>query len=176
VPEAQDLLDELSDDQLTLGTRVTALERATLDLPCHPNTIAALRSLDACLVDLGRVRDALAVLHMATISRSVLRAFMPEAPLVEYLRGVYAWLFAVVSAMNELFAEIVAMRPDWGSYRCRIETARNFHFHELEREIAADLESPREDGDLAMQRLGASVSALIQHARALENRLDQRLG
>lgn len=185
--EAQDLLDELCEDQLTLTMKLACLERTTLDLsrgrapagaPSHAApAAAALRSLEARVRDLGDVRDALAVLHLAAVSRTVQPAFLPDAPLAEYLRGAYAWLFAVVRALEHLALGLCAKEPDWATYRWRIEEAKNFHFDELEGDIAASLGAlaSRDRGvDAVVTQLAASVELVLEDARALEVRLDER--
>jgi hypothetical protein len=176
--EAQDLLDELCEDQLTLSMNLACLERATNDRPRDPASIAALLALEARVTELGLVRDALAVLQLATIARSVHPAFLPDAPLAEYLRGVYAWMHAVLRALDQLVAGIVAMRPDWATYRWRIEEANNFHFHELERAILGDLlvlfEQSGDEPSVA--QLADAFEALLAEAHALETGLDARFG
>ncbi len=185
--EAQDLLDELCEDQLTLTMKLACLERTTLDLsrgraPAGAAShaapaAAALRSLEARVRDLGDVRDALAVLHLAAVSRNVQPAFLPDAPLAEYLRGAYAWLFAVVRALEHLALGLCAKEPDWATYRWRIEEAKNFHFDELEGEIAASLgalASLDRGVDVVVTQLAAAVELVLEDARALEARLDER--
>lgn len=176
--EAQDLLDELCEDQLTLSMNLACLERATHDHPRDPSSLAALASLDARVKDLGNVRDALAVLQLATVSRGVQRAFLPDAPLADYLRGVYAWMHSVLRALDQLVAGIVAMHPDWAMYRWRIEEANNFHFDELEGAIRGNLLALfEESGDeLAVAQLSEAFDGLLAQARALETRLEERFG
>ena len=174
--EAQDLLDELCEDQLTLSMNLACLERATLDRPRDASSSAALGTLDARVRDLGNVRDALAVLQLSTVSRSVHRAFLPDAPRADYLQGTYAWMFAVLRALDHLVAGIRVKHPDWASYRCRIEEAKNFHFDELECAIRKELASLLvESGDEdAVSQLTRSFDALLGHARMLERQLDER--
>ena len=176
--EAQDLLDELREDQLTLSMKLASLERATGERPRDPATIAALRTLDARLEDVATLRDVLAVLEVAAVPRAVQRAFLPDAPLADYLRGVYAWMFVVVRALEQLVTGLRVMQPDWASYRRSIEEARNFHFDELEDAIIDDLATLfGEGGDRdAVTELTASFEVLLACARALEVRLDERFG
>lgn len=176
--EAQDLLDELGEDHLTLSVKLACLERATGDRPRDPATMAALDTLDARLGDLARVRDVLGLLQLAAGPRGVHRAFLPDAPLAEYLRGVYAWMFAVVRALEQLVAGLRVMQPDWATYRWRIEEAKNFHFDELEDAILDELATlVAESGDPdAVTELTASFEVLITCARQLEVRLDERFG
>ena len=104
-------------------------------------------------------------------------AFLPDAPLAEYLRGAYAWLFAVVRALEHLALGLCAKEPDWATYRWRIEEAKNFHFDELEGEIAASLgalASLDRGVDVVVTQLAAAVELVLEDARALEARLDER--
>lgn len=187
--EAQDLLDELCEDQATLTMKLACLERTTFDLaregaragapPHSARAVGVIRSLEARVRELGDVREALAVLHLAAVSRSVQPAFLPDAPLAEYLRGAYAWLFAVVRALEHLALGLRAKEPDWATYRWRVEEAKNFHFDELEAEIAislAALESRDRGVDAAVTQLAAAVELVLEDARALEVRLDARFG
>jgi hypothetical protein len=176
--EAQELLDELCEDQLTLSMNLACLERAAQNRPRDPSTRAALQSLDARIVELGNVRDALAVLQLCTISKSVQRAFLPNAPLADYVRGAYAWMHAVLRALDQLVAGLCTMQPDWASYRWRVEEAKNFHFDELEEAIEEDLvQLLSESGDEeAVGQLAAAFEAALAEARILEERLDQRFG
>ena len=137
-----------------------------------------MRSLDARLEDMATLRDVLAVLQLAAAPRTVQRAFLPDAPLAEYLRGVYAWMFAVVRALEQLVTGLRVMQPDWASYRWRIEEAKNFHFDELEDAIIDDLATLfGEGGDRdAVTELTASFEVLVACARELEVRLDERFG
>lgn len=176
--EAQDLLDELAEDQLMLSMNLTCLERIAQSRPRDVSTLAALRCLDERIADLMNMRDALAVMHLSTIAKSVHRAFLPDAPLADYVRGVYAWLHAVVRALDTLSHGLQVMQADWASYRWRIEEAKNFHFDELEEAIRADLESLLvESGDEeAVGQLAASFEGLLDEARVLEAKLDERFG
>jgi hypothetical protein len=177
--EAQDLLDELAEDQLTLSLSLTRLSAADPDRRPQedPSIRASFNTMDARVEDLANVRDALAILHNKTIARSVHRAFMPDAPLAEYLRGIYAWTHAVVRALDELSVELLRLAPNWESYRWRIEEAQNFHFDELEESIDEDLATLFEEGDEeSVAELAASFDELLDRARTLQQNLNERFG
>lgn len=175
--EAQELLDELAEDQLTLSLSLARLSTGVDRRPDDASIRAAFATLDARVSDLASVKDALAALHVRTISTSVHRAFMPDAPLAEYLRGVYAWTHAVVRALDELSIELLRSQPDWGSYRWRIEEAQNFHFDELEESIDEDLATLFEEGDEErVAELAASFDELLDRAHVLEVNLTERFG
>lgn len=176
--EAQELLDELSEDQLTLSMNLACLERATCERPRDPATIAALRTLDARLEDLATMREVLATLQQTAAPRSVQKAFLPDTPLADYLRGIYAWLLAVVRALEHLVAGLRKMQPDWALYRWRIEEGKNFHFDELAEPIIEELATLfAEVGDPdAVTDLAVSFDVLFTCARELEVRLDRRFG
>jgi hypothetical protein len=199
--DAEAVLDELDEDQLALSMRIAGLERAGVIGSKDEATRNALRPLHDRLGDLIDVCDALAALQRSAIAQSVHRAFLPDAPLAEYVRGVYAWMHAVVRALEELvfgvrrgerktkpmdlFAPDEPNEPDWATYRWRIEEAKNFHFHELERAIRIDLAQLLEDldddhnVDLTRQPSPNPIDSLIAafddvlgKARALEKQLD----
>src|SRR5688572_5578837 len=186
--DAQDLLDELCEDQLNLSMGLACLERAIEDAPRDHSARAALRSLDARLQDLIALRDALAEVHLLTIDPRLQRLFVPEAPLSDYLRGIYAWTHAVVRALDQLAAGLRKLQPDWATLRWRLEEAKNFHFDDLEESIRGDitalaivasrgvLESargPKGSAPPAIGDLGSAVGALFAAAHTLEESLDQ---
>lgn len=200
--DAEAVLDELDEDLLVLNMRIAGLECARELGSKDQATQTALRPLHDCLGDLIAVCDALAALQRAATVRGGQRAFLPNAPLADYLRGVYAWMHAVVRALEELVFGVrrgerktkpmdlgtpdEPNEPDWGAYRWRIEEAKNFHFDELEVDIRIDLADLLEDledhheidlaGPPSPNPIGAlieSFGVLLGRARALESRLDR---
>jgi hypothetical protein len=189
--DAQDLLDELCEDQLNLSMGLACLEKAIEDGPRDTSARAALRSLDARVQDLFALRDALARVHALTVDPRLQRLFVPDAPLADYLRGIYAWTHAVVRALDQLAQNLKKLQPDWATVRWRLEEAKNFHFDDLEESIRADitalaivahrgvLESacgPKGSAPPAIGDLSSAVGALFAAAHALEERLDERFG
>jgi hypothetical protein len=173
------VLDELGEDHLTLSVNLACLDRARYECDTEDRcAAAALRSIDRRLTDLAYVRDALAGVQLAAATRSVQRAFLPDAPLADYVRGVYAWMHAVVRAFDRLVSELAEKNPSWPKYRARIEEAKNFHFDELGGAIRADLASLRlESGDdEAVRLLRKAFEGLLNEAVALEATLDDGLG
>jgi hypothetical protein len=187
--DAQDLLDELCEDQLTLSMNLARLEESVAAAPRDASVSAALRTVDARVADLGALRDALARVQLATVDPRLQRLVVPESPLADYLRGVYAWGHAVVRALEQLAVSLqpkgaLRARPDWATLRWRIEEAKNFHFDELHEPIRADLlaftilaqggafgaDRPR------IEELEYAVERLLSTARALEEHLDERFG
>jgi hypothetical protein len=187
--DAQDLLDELCEDQLTLSANLARLQESAASAPRDASAAAALRTLDARLLDLGALRDALARVQLATVDTRLQRLVVPESPLADYLRGIYAWAHAVVRALEHLASSLQPRspqrsQPDWALLRWRIEEAKNFHFDELHEPIRADLlaftiiahggsfgaDHPR------IEELQYAVERLISTAVALEEHLDERFG
>lgn len=158
--EAEDLIAELCEDQLILSTRVTGLGRTS-----RANAQALGAGFRARVSELARVRDALAALLLTTDSVRVHRAFLPEAPLAEYLRGAFAWTLTVVRALERFAVSLLASQPDRSTLYARLEAARNFHFDELEPDIRDDLGSLRAD---AAKPLTAAFDVLLDAARRLE--------
>ena len=187
--DAQDLLDELCEDQLTMTMSLARLMESVASAPRDVSVAAALRTLDARLADLGALRDALARVHLATVDTRLQRLVVPESPLADYLRGIYAWGDAVVRALEHLASSLqpespLRAHPDWALLRWRIEEAKNLHFDELHEPIRADLlaftiianggsfgaDHPR------INELEYAVERLISTAVALEEHLDERFG
>ena len=181
--DAQELLDELCEDQLTLSVSLTCLEEAIGEAPRDASARAALRTLGSRLVDLADLREALAQVLQSTVDRRIQRLVVPEAPLADYLRGLYAWAHAVVRALDQLAVSLKTLQPDWALLRWRIEEARNFHFDELFTAIRADIQalSTANGGSSApnvaeVDGLRIAVERLFGVATSLEEKLDQRFG
>lgn len=182
--DAQDLLDELCEDQLTLSVNLSCLEESAALAPRDVSARAALGTLEARLADLGGLRDALAAVLQASIDPRLQRLVVPDAPLADYVRGLYAWAHAVVRALDHVAVSLRTLQPDWALFRWRIEEAKNFHFDELHAAIRADLQAitivahggsfgadmPRID------ELQRAVDRLFAQATTLEDHLDQRFG
>src|SRR5690606_34225328 len=100
--DAQAVLDELGEDQIALGMRLAGLEHASRERAEGDPRTSARDLLRELLPDLAGVVGALAELQRAAVSRHVQRAFLPDAPLADYARGVYAWTHAVVRALDAL--------------------------------------------------------------------------
>lgn len=181
--DAQELLDELCEDQLTLSMSLGGLEEAIAEAPAGPSARAAVRTLTARFADLSALRDALANVHQSFVDVRLQRILMPDSPLAEYLRGLYAWAHAVVRALDFL-ARSLANRPDWALLRWRIEEAKNFHFDELHETIRADLLALSiiaNGGSFGANippanELQYAVERLLSTAVALEEHLDERFG
>jgi hypothetical protein len=181
--DAQDLLDELCEDQLTMSVDLARLEESLATAPEEASSRSALRTLAARLADLGALRDALATVLVATVDPRLQRIVVPDSALGDYLRGIYAWGHAVVRALDDLAGSLRA-QPDWALLRWRIEEAKNFHFDELHEAIRADvlaLTIVANGGSFGAERpaiedLEYAVERLIATAVALEEHLDERFG
>jgi len=182
--DAQELLDELCEDQLTLSMNLACLERAIEQAPRDASARAALRTLEARLADLGAFRDALAVVQVASVDPRVQRLFSADSSTADYLRGLYAWAHAVVRALDQLAASLRTLQPDWALLRWRIDEAKNFHFDELQDDIRRDLQAlsvvanrgsfgPRRPN---VEELQYAMERLFSTATALEEHLDERFG
>jgi hypothetical protein len=85
--EAEDVLDTLHDEQLAISEELDELGRSL--------ATRGLTSTERQAI--ADVRDALAVFLLATASRPVLRAFLPESALARYLLALYAALHGVIA-------------------------------------------------------------------------------
>ncbi len=146
--DALDVLDELRDEQHSLDVGVAGLLRSSAA------TVASAEAATAGLADLVALHEGLRAVRLRASDRSLQSLFLPDAPLVDYLRGLYAWGDAMVRALADFVRE---SRPDAGRLAGRLEHAKNFHFDELHDAIRADLaKAPqREAGALgdALERL-----------------------
>ncbi len=179
--DAEDVLDELCEDQLTLSVSLTSLENLVAAAPSDASARAVLRTLSARLADLEALRDALANVQLSLVDPRLQRISVLDSPLADYLCGVYAWSHAVAHALEHLVGSLRA-GPDWALLRWRIEEAKNFHFDELHDAIRGDLTAfvvvangtafganrPR------VEELQYAVERLISAAVALEEHLDER--
>jgi hypothetical protein len=182
--DAQELLDELCEDQLTMSMNLACLEESVEQAPRDPSARAALRTLKARVGDLGGLRDALAALHVAIVDPRLQRMVVPDSALADYLRGLYSWAHAVLRALDDLSNGMRTLQPDWALLRWRIEEAKNFHFDELHEPIRADLLAMTiiaNGGSFGAERppiaeLQCAVERLFATATALEEHLDERFG
>lgn len=172
--DAQEILGEMGQEQLVLGVNLSCLEQAVAIAPRTQGALRAVEAIAARVEKLGALRDSLASVQVAAIDRRVQRLFVPDAPLADYLRGLYAWAHATVRALDELATSLRSKSPDWVKSRCRVEDARNFHFDELHGDIRAALVSL--DAVAARDDLIRAVEKLFFDARALEAALDARVG
>ena len=187
--DAHDVLDELCEDQLTLSIDLAQLEESVAVAPRDPSARAALRTIDARVADLAALRDRLASVHLATVDTRLQRLLVPESPLADYLRGIYAWSHAVVQALDHLVSSLhrqadLRAHPDWARLRWRIEEAKNLHFDELHEAIRADILAftiLSHGGSFGaapppIEELQYAVERLIATAVAVEDHLDERFG
>jgi len=181
--DAQDLLDELCEDQLTLSMNLTCLEELVAAAPQDAAARAALRTLAARLADLAALRDALANVQLSTVDPRLQRIVVTDSPLADYLRGIYSWAHAALRALEHLAGSLRG-QPDWALLRWRLEEAKNFHFDELHGAIRDDLTAltvVANGGAFGVNRppveeLHYAVERLISTAVALEEHLDERFG
>ena len=187
--DAHDVLDELCEDQLAMSADLAQLEESVAGVTRDASAQVARRTLEARVADLRALRDRLAGVHLATADARLLRLFVPESPLADYLRGVYAWAHAVVGALDHLVESLCPQgdtraRPDWARFRGSIEEAKNLHFDELHEPIRADilaLTILAQGGSFGadhppIEELHYAVEHLISTALAVETHLDKRFG
>lgn len=180
--DALELLDDLGDDQLSLSMALAAIERATEQGPRDLSALAALRSIYERVEDVRAVRNAIADVQRIAVDRRLHRVFVSDAPLAEYLRGIYAWLHEAARALDTVAEQLQTLSADWNELRQRLEEAKNFHFVELRAPIRADLGALAVIADSfepphpPVRELMAAIVRLFRAADALEASLDQPLG
>lgn len=182
--DAQELLDELTEDQITLSMNLDCLAQAVEEAPQDASARAAIRTLSMRIADLSALRDALAAVQSASADSRVQRLFATDSALADYTRGLYAWAHAVVRALDQLASSLKVLSPDWAMLRWRIDEAKNFHFDELHEPIRKDvvaLSIVANAGSLGqnppdVEALHYAVEHLFATATALEEHLDERFG
>jgi hypothetical protein len=166
--DAQAVLDEFVEEQLAFTMSLACLERAMESTPDDAATRTARRTLAGRVGDLLELRDALGELQHVSVEPRVQRLFVEDAPLSDYVRGLYAWVHAVVRALGHLAQGLSTRAVDWALYRWRIEEGKNFHFDELWEPIRADARS------LGDEALDDALAGIFVAASILEQRLDHR--
>ncbi len=175
--DAEERIAELLEDQVLLSMKVAGLERviaAPAVVRPEPSPHPALVRLEAHVRALGDVRNQLATMLVATSSFRVFRAFLPDAPLAEYLESVHGWSLAIAHALEKLALGIHTRRPDLAAFARRAETANNLHFDLLEDDVRRDLRLLDPAGeDPTVRSLAAAFEELLAGARRLEEQLEQ---
>lgn len=171
---AEDMLDELCEEQLALSMSLAALDGALVQLPRDASARAAYQSLQGRITDLFHLRDALAQVQISAVDRRFYPLFYPDAPLADYLRGIYAWTNALTRALDDLALRLRNLSPDWALLRWRIEEASNFYFDELVDPIRRSLQ--RVAAVPGAYQLEGALETLFGAAGTLEQHLDERFG
>jgi hypothetical protein len=180
--DALELLDDLGDDQVTLSMALASIERVTETGPRDLSALAALRAIYERVEDIRAVRNAIADVQRIAVDKRLHRVFVCDAPLAEYLRGVYAWLHEAARALGTAAMQLQTLSADWSDYRRRIDEAKNFHFDELMVPIVEDLKALAEVARAfepphpPVRQLAAAIGRLFKVATYLETSLDQPLG
>lgn len=180
--DALELLDDLGDDQLTLSMALASIERATETGPRDLSALAALRSIYERVEEIRGVRNAVAEIQRIAVDRRLHRVLVADAPLAEYLRGVYAWLHEAARALGIVARELQTLSADYVAFRRRLDEAKNFHFDELMGHIAVDLKTLHEVSMALdaprppVRELTGAIARLFRAATRLEASLDQPLG
>jgi hypothetical protein len=163
--EAHDVLDEIGEEQQALGVRLSCLDQAIAYVPRDARG-REIAKLIASAADLGALRDALTSVQVVAVDRRVQRLFLPDAPLAEYVRGLYAWAHAIVAALDTMATALRSSRePDLALLRARLDEANNFHFDELHGAIRVELTSL--EGVPSADDLIHAVIGLVTSARSL---------
>lgn len=162
--DSSEVLAELWEEHLAVGDGLASLD-AQLALPRS----VATASLQSIRVEVGRPYEAAesALRQMVILSRPL----VSSSSLVDYMRGLYAWLGAVARALEELTVSMRTDEPSWALYCLRVEEASFLHFDELHDTILQDLEVFAGSA----RSLRASMCHLFAHASAFDARLKSHL-
>jgi hypothetical protein len=130
------VLEEFGDEQLTMTVNVMCVDHIIDGVPRDPSSHAAAASMRERLDDMCDLRGALNGMYLLATDPRMRDLLGRDAPLTEYLRGLYAWAKAVLRAFEVSGYALRSLSVDWAGLRARIEDAAPFYFAELESEIA----------------------------------------
>ncbi len=176
------MLEEFGDEQLTMTVNVMCVEHIIDGVPRDPSSRAAAASMRERLDDMCELRAALNGMYLLATDPRMRELLGRDAPLTEYLRGLYAWTKAVIRGFEESGYALRSLGVDWALLRARIEDAAPFYFAELEPEIAAAaarlrLVSPEAShpGD-PLSELDEQLADVFTCAARLATGLERRFG
>jgi hypothetical protein len=135
-PAASDILQELSDAQVALTKALIGAQALVAGIPRDPSAHAAAQSIRERIADLNELRTALAAVNLDACDPRTSVLFTENAPLTEYMRGLYVWVQAVLRALDELASGLRVLAPDWSLLRARLEDSTTFYLTNLEKPIA----------------------------------------
>jgi hypothetical protein len=182
VPTYATVLEELGDEQLNLTVNLVCVDHIVDGVPRDPSSLAAAATMRGRLDDLSELRGALNDLYLLATDPRMHEMVGPDAPLTEYLRGVYTWCKALLRALEESAYALRSLSVDWALLRMRIEDAAPFYMPELEGDIVAGAaqllflhpETKKAEDPLAL--LDERLQALFVSAATLSQRLEERFG
>jgi hypothetical protein len=135
-PRTRAVVEELSEDQITLTMSLLCVQNMVAEVPRDPSAHAAAQSVKERLADLTELKNALGNVNLDACDPRLAPLFAENAPLNDYLRGLFAWTKAVLRALEELARGLRVLDPDWATLRARLEDASVFYLADLERPIA----------------------------------------
>jgi hypothetical protein len=133
--QSRAVLEEFSEEQITLTMSLLCVQNLVQDVPRDPSAHAAAQSVRERLADLNELRSALAAVNLDGCDARLAPLFAENAPLNDYLRGLFAWTKAVIRALEELATGLRVLEPNWTTLRARLEDAASFYLAHLERPI-----------------------------------------
>ncbi len=182
-PFVKDFLDELTDEPLLLTTNILCIEHIVRGMVRDPAARAAAHSVRARLKDLLAMRRALRTIHLDARDRRMAPLLQPDAPLRDYLRGLYAWCEATARALEGIALSLCELDTDWTLARARLDDARTFYLEELEAPIRKQCarlrrSSPQSSRDIhdPLYPIGEHIDELFWAAARLSTSLDKRFG
>ncbi len=176
------VLEELGDEQLTMTVNLMCVDHIIEGVPRDPSSRAAAVSMRERLDDMADLRSALNGMYLMATDPRMRDMLGRDAPLTEYLRGLYAWAKAVLRAFEQSGYAIRSLSVDWSALRARIEDAAPFYFAELENEIVDALARMRivspETNHPAdpLSDLDDQLADVFMSAGKLARSLEQRFG
>jgi hypothetical protein len=175
-------VEELSDEQLTLTMSLLCAQNIVKGLPRDPSAHAAGQSIRERVADLNELRNALAAVNLDACDPRLASLFAEQAPLADYMRGLYTWATAVLRALEDLANGLRVLSPDWATLRARLEDSAAFYLAHLERPIAEaatrlrlrtpELNDPRDP----VADFDEHLVALFWAAAHLGRNLEERFG
>ena len=171
--EAVAFLDVMGEEQLNLTVNLFCLESSATGVAYDPSARAAADTLRTRIAELCDLRDALNEVYLEGSAAAAARLFAADAPLIEYVKGLYLWCAEVTAALTVLAAGLRTLNPDWLELRQSLDRASHWYFDglvpDVRREVAS-LEAP------ALLDLAAKIDELLWAASYANAGLDKKFG
>lgn len=171
--EAVAFLDVMGEQQLNLTVNLFCLESSATGVAYDPSARAAADTLRTRIAELCDLRDALNEVYLEGSTAAASRLFAADAPLIEYVKGLYLWCAEVTAALTVLAAELRTLTPDWLELRRSLDRASHWYFDGLVPDVrheVASLEAP------ALLDLAGKVDELLWAASYAHAGLDKKFG
>ena len=168
--DAVGFLDVMGEQQLNLTVNLLCLENAVDCVPYDRSARAAADTLRARITELCDLRDALNDVYLEGNDATAGRLFAADAPLIEYVKGIYLWCGEITAALTALASGLRSLTPDWLELRARIDRASHWYFDGLADDVRRDAHG------LDAPDLADKIEELLWAASYAHEGLDRKFG